>query len=269
MRVEAIRARRGLTITNSGIGTLNWTATPNEPWLTLSAASGTAPAILSIGASTSGLAVGTYTGTVTVNAPGALASPQPITVTLNIRAQPAILSTSQTGLTFSTPTAGTNPPSQSVLVSNTGTGTLSWTAVGTQPWLTLSPNSGTAPSTLSVGVLTTGLANGIYTDTVVITATGASGSPASVSVTLVVGASTSRTVLCVASGISHGGMEASAIRGICKRALFQPAAVQPGATIWIRGGTYGNGLGIYYSRLVGTAALPIVVRQFPRRAGHD
>ena len=42
-------------------------------------------------------------------------------------------------------------------------------------------------------------------------------------------------------------------------ALDQPSAVQPGDTIWLRGGTY---VGHYTSSLNGTAASPIVVRQY-------
>src|SRR5512140_3318197 len=43
-------------------------------------------------------------------------------------------------------------------------------------------------------------------------------------------------------------------------ALAQPAAVHPGDTIWLRGGTY---TGIFTSYLTGTASLPIKVRQYP------
>jgi hypothetical protein len=43
-------------------------------------------------------------------------------------------------------------------------------------------------------------------------------------------------------------------------ALAQPAAVQPGDTIWLRGGTYP---GTFSSSLTGTDAHPIVVRQYP------
>jgi hypothetical protein len=43
-------------------------------------------------------------------------------------------------------------------------------------------------------------------------------------------------------------------------ALGQPSAVQPADTIWLRGGTYQ---GIYTSQLTGTAASPIIVRQYP------
>jgi hypothetical protein len=42
-------------------------------------------------------------------------------------------------------------------------------------------------------------------------------------------------------------------------ALNQPPAVQPGAVIWLRGGTYH---GTFTSNLNGTAAAPIVVRQY-------
>jgi hypothetical protein len=43
-------------------------------------------------------------------------------------------------------------------------------------------------------------------------------------------------------------------------ALSQPAAVTPGSTIWLRGGTYN---GIYGVVLKGTAEKPIIVRQYP------
>ena len=43
-------------------------------------------------------------------------------------------------------------------------------------------------------------------------------------------------------------------------ALAHPPAVQPGDTIWLRGGTYN---GPFTSSLTGASGLPIVVRQFP------
>ena len=43
-------------------------------------------------------------------------------------------------------------------------------------------------------------------------------------------------------------------------ALSQPSAVKPGDTIWLRGGTYR---GTFTSYLTGTAANPILVRQYP------
>lgn len=48
-------------------------------------------------------------------------------------------------------------------------------------------------------------------------------------------------------------------------ALHHPAAVKPGSTIWLRGGTYPSGpyFGGFLSTLTGTADAPIVVRQYP------
>src|SRR5512132_2896252 len=43
-------------------------------------------------------------------------------------------------------------------------------------------------------------------------------------------------------------------------ALSNPSNVKPGDTIWLRGGTYR---GIFNSYLNGTAAAPIIVRQYP------
>lgn len=45
-----------------------------------------------------------------------------------------------------------------------------------------------------------------------------------------------------------------------KTALSHPSSVRPGDTIWLRGGTYS---GTFISYLTGTAAAPIVVRQYP------
>ena len=44
------------------------------------------------------------------------------------------------------------------------------------------------------------------------------------------------------------------------KALSHPGAVNPGDTIWLRGGTY---TGNFTSYLTGTAKAPIVVRQYP------
>ena len=51
-----------------------------------------------------------------------------------------------------------------------------------------------------------------------------------------------------------------------KTALDHPPAVQPGDTIWLRGGTYGYDYGgswLLESYLSGTVDAPITVRQYP------
>jgi hypothetical protein len=69
-------------ISKSDESTLNWTISDNAPWLTCSPTSGTNAREVKVSADASGLAAGTYYGTITVSAPNASNSPQYINVTL-------------------------------------------------------------------------------------------------------------------------------------------------------------------------------------------
>jgi uncharacterized protein (TIGR03437 family) len=89
-------------------------------------------------------------------------------------------------LTFKYTVGGAAPAAQDISITNAGGGTLSWAASPGASWVGLSPASGTAPATLSVSVNPANLSAGSYSATVRTTAAGASGSPASVGVTLVV-----------------------------------------------------------------------------------
>jgi uncharacterized protein (TIGR03437 family) len=104
---------------------------------------------------------------------------------------PAIISVSQTSLQFTAGVGGSNPAAQSIELTNTGAGTLAWSASATSAmgsWLSVSPSLGIAPSALSIAVNAAGLAAGTYAGTVQITSAGASNSPLSISVTLTVAA---------------------------------------------------------------------------------
>lgn len=79
-------ANQTISITNTGGGTLNWAASDNATWLTLSPASGTAPSMLTASVSITGLAAGTYNGTITITATGATNSPLTVPVTLTVNA---------------------------------------------------------------------------------------------------------------------------------------------------------------------------------------
>lgn len=61
------------------------------------------------------------------------------------------------------------------------------------------------------------------------------------------------------SGTASGDGSAAKPWGLAT-ALAHPSIVQPGDTIWLRGGTYA---GCFTSKLNGTAAKPIIVRQYP------
>ncbi|MDP3993976.1 MAG: hypothetical protein Q8P75_03295, partial [bacterium] len=82
-----------LTITNSGTGTLNWTATADAYWLALSSASGStvaggAPSSITLSANTANMPAGIYRATITVIGQNASNSPRTQPVILKLSAEP-------------------------------------------------------------------------------------------------------------------------------------------------------------------------------------
>ncbi len=191
-------ASQTLALSNSGGGTLAWTGTAGTTsggnWLSVTPASGTGAATLTVAVNTAGLNPGTYNGTVRVAATGATNTPQTVNVTLTVT--PSGTPTIALGpgaLQFLAALA--NPAAQTFQIQNTGTGILNWTAAAaTQSggnWLAVSPTSGTAPATVSVMITSASLAAGVYTGSITITAPAGSNttnSPQTLSVTLAVSA---------------------------------------------------------------------------------
>lgn len=84
-------ADKGVTITNTGAGTLNWTVSDDAAWLTCTPASGSLGAgafeTLTVSPATSGLAVGTHNATITIaGQSGTTNTPQTVAVTFNVTA---------------------------------------------------------------------------------------------------------------------------------------------------------------------------------------
>jgi outer membrane protein assembly factor BamB len=99
-----------------------------------------------------------------------------------------VLGVAPASLSFSATQGGADPAAKTLSVTNSGGGTLSYSASADVPWLSVTPASGNAPATLSVTAAIAGLAPNTYTGHVTVTASGAQGSPASVTVTLIVAA---------------------------------------------------------------------------------
>jgi hypothetical protein len=173
-------------ISNTGGGTLSWSASDNAAWLTLSPASGTGNGAVTLTATTGTLTAGSYSGAVTMSATGA--SPVTVPVTFTVTASPNI-SLNPSGLTYAATQGAANPANQTVSLTNTG-GTLNWTVSDSASWLSVSPASGSSSSssTLTAAVNTTGLAAGSYNGTITVSATGSSSR--TVAVTLTVSAPT-------------------------------------------------------------------------------
>ena len=210
-------------ITNGGGGTLNWTASTTASWLSLSAASGTAPSTLSISVVPAGLGAGSYTGSVEISSSGASNTPVSVSVTLDVTAPSPALGVSPTALSFSFTNGSTAPAPQTVQITNAGGGTLNWTASANVYWLSLSAASGSAPASLSVSLNPANLAPGTYNGAVQIAAAGAAGSPVSVGVTLTV----------------QGGLPAPNITAVGNAGSFQPGGA-PATWLAVFGSNLSN-----------------------------
>ena len=189
-----------LSISNTGGGTLSWSASDNAAWLTVSPASGTGNGSVAVSAALGTLAAGSYSATVTLSATGA--TPVTVPVAFTVTAAPTI-SLSPISLSYAATQGAANPSNQTVTVTNSG-GTLTWAATDNASWLALTPSSGSGNGTLTASVNTAGLAAGTYNGTITVAASGATSqqvgvvltvnSPSTSSATLTWNASTSSNV---------------------------------------------------------------------------
>lgn len=182
---------QGVSISASGVTLTNWSATKTQSWLTLSPSSGTGPASMTVQTSGCGsLATSTYTDTISVASTtgGIVNSPQTVAVTLIVSGggPTGTLVLSPGTLSFSCPFKGASPASQSVAISASGVTLDQWSALKTQPWISLVPSSGTSAASMSVGVSCLGLSPGILQDIIQVSSStsGITNSPQPVPVVL-------------------------------------------------------------------------------------
>ena len=95
----------------------------------------------------------------------------------------AILTISQAMAAVNAAFGGADPAPASVDVTNAGSGALNFKASSDSPWLTVAPSSGAAPQMLQVSAKLGSLTTASYQGHVTITAAGAHGSPATITVT--------------------------------------------------------------------------------------
>lgn len=75
-------------------------------------------------------------------------------------------------------------PDQEFSIDNSGSGSLNWSVIFDQSWLSCSPVSGTGPGTVSVSINSSGLSAGTYKGSITVSDPNASNSPQTVLVTL-------------------------------------------------------------------------------------
>lgn len=151
------------------LGSGNWTASA-DPWVSLSANSGTLPATIMVGidpTNAAGLAAGDYSSTITFTRAGT-GETASVKVALKKYAGSHRLLVSNDGVALAT-TPGRSNLSRTISVTDNFGMSTSWSASADQTWLTVT-SSGTTPSSLVLTANITGLAvDNVYTGTVSIT----------------------------------------------------------------------------------------------------
>ena len=166
----------------------SWSAagstTSGGAWLTVTPSAGTLPDSnqTTVFIQPSGLAVGTYQGTVTITMIGG--GTASVSVTLSVVSSAPILIPQPGSLIFSYSTGGALPAAQPVFPANNDGSTLNVTATANDSWVTVSQQSGS--NSFSVSVDPTGKSTGTYTSGVTVTEASAVNSPVLLPVVLVV-----------------------------------------------------------------------------------
>lgn len=134
-----------IIVRNAGSGLLTAKLTSNQPWLLLkpdtlaTTQRDSVQALIALG----NLVAGTYTGAITIRANGGVGV---VNVTLVVSPQPPVLEVSPRSLNFVATEGTANPPAQAVLVRNVGGGTLQWSVINQNSWLSFRNRSGSTTS---------------------------------------------------------------------------------------------------------------------------
>jgi hypothetical protein len=172
-------AAQTLSLSNTGGGTLTWSASDNAAWLTLSPTTGSGNGTITVSAATGSLTAGTYNATITLSATGATNVSVPVTFT--VAPAPTSITLSPSSLSYAGVQGGANPPNQSVTVTANGT----WNASSNSAWLTLNPTSGSGNGTITASVSLASATVGTNSGTITVTG---GGTTRTVGVTLTVSA---------------------------------------------------------------------------------
>ena len=175
-------------VTSSSKAAINYTisAVSKGGWLSAAANTGTTPGSVKITANPSGLAAGTYSGTVILASPDAANASQAVEVSFTVTAATLpTLNLMPATLSF-TAHAGEVSQGSQVITLNTGEPIRYTTSTASATWLHVTPANGSAPGSMNISVAPSGLAPGIYTGAVTVASDGVANSPQAVFVTLTV-----------------------------------------------------------------------------------
>jgi len=158
-----------------------------SPWLSATPTTGTTPQDVTVAINTAGLSAGSYKDSIVISSASADNSPQYVEINLTVDPAPSSLVLSQSVLNFTAEEGGANPGDQLFgIASDNDPLSFNITEFTGSDWLSATPTTGSTPQNTTVSVDITGLADGSYKDTLVITSAGADNSPQYVEINLTV-----------------------------------------------------------------------------------
>lgn len=181
---------RYLHIQNTGGDSLHWKLTHNHDWLVISSDSGIADAVVALSLNAAGLAVGTYTDTITVTSFDALNGSRQIPVTLSIIAGSLtpriVVDTTPTDLFVQERFGPDVVIGVSNVITNANPGCMDYHILSNVPWLDFNDSIGQAPKRVTAKVVVGNYTYGIYPDSFYFASNSASNSPIKVRLRLLV-----------------------------------------------------------------------------------
>jgi M6 family metalloprotease-like protein len=247
----AIVDSAAVTFSGSGAASAAWTAAHGSgSWFTLVDVAGTGDGAVRWTRDPTGLAVGVYVDTVTVTAPGATGSPATVVDSLTVVAS-LVLTVAPDSVSVSSVESGPAiPDSAAISLAGPGAANAPWSVAHSADWLALEDSTGMGPAVVRWLIDLAGLIPDVYTDTLVVSAPGASGSPAHIPVrlevlqalTLQVSPSSTRDTVIQGTTTASNGTSAVQLTG-AGSAQAQWTATH-GASNWLSlnvGGGTGSG----------------------------
>ncbi|MBK8267390.1 MAG: PKD domain-containing protein [Planctomycetes bacterium] len=207
------------TLTNTGGVPINWSASRNQTWTTLSSTNGTLSAganttvTVSINSNANALTAGNYSDTVTFTNATNGSGNTSRAVSLMVNPAPGVLAVTPTSGFNSSGTAGGpfSPANKTYTLTNSGGTTLNWSVSKNQSWVTASPASGSLAAganvvvTVSINSNADSLATGSYSDSVSITNLTNGNGNTTRSVALTVNAAPGALSVTPSSGLTSSG----------------------------------------------------------------
>ena len=171
-----------LVIQNTGYGELKYRARASQGWIIPSDTIGLTPDSLTISIDGCALGWGSHHGRLTLI--DDIHNDSTVTVPVTVTVTGPIIKISPDSLSFGALMERGAPEPGQAVITNSGSGILSWEAAATASWIRISRRNGAAGDTIEVGCDLAGLAAGEYGGYLILADSGAVNSPESLQVTL-------------------------------------------------------------------------------------